>query len=396
MTNIRNLRDQRESVARGLRAMLDSNPGKLWSANPENQARYDAGLDRLARLDSEIAAAERREDESRASRITDAVRCIPGSDPGFLAYARGGLAALTPEQLSIRNTMSTGTGSQGGYTVPADVASRFVDTLKDFSGVRRLAEVLVTKAGNTMPWPTSDGTTETGELVAENATATSADPTFGTAAMPTYRYSSKIFTVPIELLQDSVLDLEQFIFDRAASRIGRISNTHFTVGTGTGQPQGFSPAATVGKTGTTGQTTTVIHDDLVDLVHSVNVAYRQDPRGGVGFQMSDTAFKVARKLKDSSLRPLYLPSDGTQPESILGYPVIVNDDCPAPAANAKSIFFGNWRAAYKVRDALQVSVYRFDDSAYTLKGQVAFLAFARCGGNLADTAAIKAYQHSAT
>lgn len=392
MNLLKTLRAQRAEIAREMRNLLDGNPGAHWTA--DKQSAFDARMTQLDRLDASIARGEREAETLRTHRVVDAAGQVGASDPTFVAYLRGGVAALSPEQRRIYNTMSTTTGSQGGYTVASDVATRFVDALSDYSGLRRVAEVIVTERGNTMPWPTSDGTAEVGELLAENAAATDADPTFGTAPLTTYKYSSKLFTVPIELLQDSVLDLEQLIFDRSAARIGRISNTHFTTGTGSGQPQGFAPAATIGKTGTTGQTLTVIHDDLVDLVHSVNSAYRQDPRGVVAFQMSDTAFKVARKLKDSSNRPLYLP--GVQPEAILGYPVIVNDDVPVPAANAKSIFFGNWREAYKIRDALAVSLFRFADSTFTNRGQVGFLAFARSGGTLANTGAVKAYRHSAT
>jgi HK97 family phage major capsid protein len=66
-----------------------------------------------------------------------------------------------------------------------------------------------------------------------------------------------------------------------------------------------------------------------------------------------------------------------------------------PAANAKSIIYGDFKK-YIVRDAMSVSLMRFDDSAYASKGQVGFLAFIRSGGNLMDTAAVKYYAHSAT
>ena len=46
---------------------------------------------------------------------------------------------------------------------------------------------------------------------------------------------------------------------------GRITNTHFTTGDGTSKPYGIVTGATLGKTGTTGRTATVIYDDLVDL-----------------------------------------------------------------------------------------------------------------------------------
>ncbi|MHB2053468.1 phage major capsid protein, partial [Pseudomonas sp. VEM90] len=67
----------------------------------------------------------------------------------------------------------------------------------------------------------------------------------------------------------------------------------------------------------------------------------------------------------------------------------------APAANAKSIIYGDL-SKYMVRDAMQVNLMRFDDSAFASKGQVGFLAFMRSGGNLTDTDAVKHYQHSAT
>ena len=80
---------------------------------------------------------------------------------------------------------------------------------------------------------------------------------------------------------------------------------------------------------------------------------------------------------------------------LLDYPVYINNDMPAPAANAKSIAFGNL-ASYSIRDALDVTLIRMDDSAFTLKGQVGFLGTARTGGNLVDSGAVKTYQHSAT
>jgi HK97 family phage major capsid protein len=45
---------------------------------------------------------------------------------------------------------------------------------------------------------------------------------------------------------------------------------------------------------------------------------------------------------------------------------------------------------------MDVQMFRFTDSAYTKLGQVGFLAWARMGGNLVDSGAVKAYTHSAT
>jgi hypothetical protein len=46
---------------------------------------------------------------------------------------------------------------------------------------------------------------------------------------------------------------------------------------------------------------------------------------------------------------------------------------------------------------MDVTLFRMTDSAYTLKGQVGFVAFCRSGANLIDVGgAVKYYQNSAT
>lgn len=386
--NLSALRSKRNSIGRNVRSLMDNNRGSLWTAS--HQAAYDRHMAEIDAVNDLITAAETAVGEFHPTNGMESF------DRNLRRFVQSGWDGFDGhERLQVRNAMSTTTAAEGGYTVPSEVASRLIEALKDYSGVRRVAEVVVTAKGNALPWPTSDGTSEVGELVAENASATPSDPSFATAPMTAYRYSSKIIAAPVELLMDSSIDMEGFIADRCAQRIGRISNQHFTTGTGTGQPYGLAAAAAVGKTGTAGQTTTIIHDDVVDLIHSVNGEYRQDSRGAQ-FMGSDLALKMLRKLKDNQSRPLYLPSDGESAESILGYQFVVNNSVAAPAASAKSLLFGNFWRGYKVRDVLDIALFRIADSVYLGKGQVGFVAYMRSGGNLADAAAVKAYQHSAT
>jgi HK97 family phage major capsid protein len=182
-------------------------------------------------------------------------------------------------------------------------------------------------------------------------------------------------------------------------RIARAQNAHFTTGTGTGQPEGVQTNATVGKTGATGQTTTVILNDLIDLVHSVDPAYRVGE--GVAWMMSDSALGTVRKLRDDSGgagvgRPVIEPSvQGGLPDSLFGFPIVVNQDMPVMAANAKSILFGNFRQYYVIRDALDFSVKRLDERYADLL-QVGFLGWQRSDALVQDAAAVKAYRNSAT
>ena len=398
MKKISEMREHRASLAKEARNLLDNNPGKLWTK--EHQAKYDGLMGDIENVDAQIGNHERQarieaETKFGAEEVTPS-NVKQGSL--FAKWLRSGDRSLTAaDWKEIRATMSTTTGSEGGFSVQSDVASQLIDALKYYGGVRSVADVIRTEKGNPLSYPGSDGTSETGELIAENTTATAADPTFTTVAVNAFKYSSKIIAVPFELLQDSSIDVEAFVRQRMADRLGRITNSHFTTGTGTGQPRGVATGAAVGKTGTTGQTTTIIFDDLVDLIASVNASYRQ--RASCVFMTSDANLAKIRKLKDSQGRPIFIPGwDGLgkpMPDTILGYRVALNDDVAAMAANAKSVLFGDF-GAYKVRDAMDVTMFRFEDSAYAKLGQVAFLAWMRSGGNLVDTTAVKHYANSAT
>lgn len=407
MQSIQALRERRTALATNLHKLLDDHPGDKW--NKDRQAEYDQAMTEIENIDSEVKRIQAVLDRIAENAETDQIRNVaerrahddkkPEHLKVFWNLMRNGERSMSADDWGVlRNTMSVGTAGQGGYTVPTEVATSVADALKAYGGMRSVAEVFRTEKGTDINFPTSDGTSETGELIGENTTATGADPSFGVVTLKTFKFSSKIVAVPFELLQDSSIDMEAFIRGRLVQRLGRITNTKFTVGSGTGEPNGIVTAASSGKVGTTGQTTTVIYDDLVDLIHSVDPAYRA--LGDCKFMMNDASLKVIRKLKDSQGRPIFLPGyDGlgmAMPDTILGYPVVINQDVATMAANAKSILFGCF-SFYKIRDTMDIQMFRFDDSAYVKLGQIGFLAWMRSGGNYVDVGgAVKYYANSAT
>lgn len=411
---IQQMREQRAARAKELRALVDDHTGDKWTV--QCQERYDALVREIEDLDARIERAQKALDlEARTNaeiqRLAaergiseDYAHAVKDAERGMLAaWIRGGRQALTEEQnrllnsrfVEIRNTMSTGVGSEGGFTVQKEVARQIVEAMAAYGGMRRVATIITTESGAELQYPTSDGTSEEGELVPENVAATAADPTFGQVNLNTYKFSSKIIPVPIELIQDSAVDIEAFVRRRIEQRLGRITNRLFTTGTGTSEPRGIVTAASAGKVGTTGQTTTVTYDDLVDLEHSVDPAYRE--LGNARWMMHDQTLKAIKKLKDAQNRPLWLPGIATgDPDTILGYPYVINQHMPQMGANAKSILFGDF-SFYVIRDVMAILLLRFADSKYMEKGQVGFLAWMRSGGNFTDVGgAVKYYQNSAT
>lgn len=396
MTNIQALREKIENLAKQANHLLNEKGDKTWTK--EEQAQFDGFTNEIELARNQIKAAEKMRELEADKFFNEAPKKPDAGMPvealvAVALYMRHGQNVSPEQAVAIRNAMSTTTTTEGGYTVPSEIAAMVIDKLKAFGGMREVAEVISTDSGNALNFPTSDGTGEEGEIVGENAAASAGDITFGTVPLSVFKYSSKKIALPVELIQDSAIDVVAFVVARLATRIARIQNKHFTVGTGTTQPDGVIPKAGTGKTGTTGQTLTVIYDDLVDLKHAVNRAYRASAR----FMMNDLSVAVVSKLKDTTGRPIWVPSvDVGTPDSLLGYPVAINDDMAVMAANAKSIAFGDF-SRYMIRDVSNsTSLRRFDDSAFALNGQVGFCGWTRSGGNLVEPAAVKLYINSAT
>lgn len=397
--SIQALREKISNLATQAKHVLAEKGDQTWSA--EEQSKFDSLVNEIELAKNQIKADERLR-ELEADKFFENAAPGPGKSKAddsispleaVALYMRHGSNVTAEQAIAIRNAMSTTTSTEGGYTVPSEVASMVIDKLKAFGGMREVATILSTSTGVDMNWPTSDGTADVGAIVGQNTAVSAADITFGTIAMKVFYYTSNKIALPLELIQDSAIDVVAYVVDRLTTRIARIQNTHFTTGGGTTLPDGIIPKASTGKTGTTGQTLTVTYDDLVDLKHSVNRAYRANGK----FMLNDLSVAVVSKIKDTTGRPIWNPSiiNGA-PDTLLGFPVVVNDDMAVMAANAKSIAFGDL-SKYTIRDVSGTTVLRrFDDSAFALANQVGFCGWTRSGGNLLDTAAVKLYVNSAT
>ncbi|GGU90987.1 phage capsid protein [Streptomyces litmocidini] len=401
---------------------IESRAASEAEMSAEDRSAWDAALADVQQLSEDIERLERHQklaavDYSQVitpdadTKEAEEARERHGGKQGVEAYTmawrswmRDGNQDLTSEERSVLRTgwidgkelraAGVATGAAGGYVVPTEFRAKMVESMKFFGAMRQVAEVITTESGAKIQWPTNDDTANVGAILSENTQVTEQDVTLGQQEIDSYMYTSKLVRVSLQLLQDNVLDFEGWLARKLGERIGRIQNAHFTTGTGSSQPEGIQTNAGIGKTGGTGQTTSVTYDDLIDLIHSVDPAYRLS--GRVQFMLADSTLGSVRKLKDSQNRPLWEPSiQAGVPDRILGYSYTVNQDMPAMAANAKSILFGDFFAGYLIRDVQDVQLLRLSER-YADYLQVGFLAFARSDGTPQDTAAYKAYRNSAT
>ena len=158
--------------------------------------------------------------------------------------------------------------------------------------------------------------------------------------------------------------------------MARILNTHFTTGDNSSKPQGISAS---GSSVTAAATGAVTYAELVDLQHSLDPAYRANAR----FMMHDSTFKAIRKLVDDQNRPIFQPDiSASSPGTLLGSPIVINQDVATMAASAKAIYFGDF-SKYIIRDVQDFTLLRLEER-YADYHQVGFVGFSRHDGRILD------------
>ena len=342
------------------------------SRSAELEARHDAIMAEFDKVEADIAreerlaAAEARAEEVRAANRPDMsgeARCAdeataPEYRDAFIELARNGfdIQALSPEARSVikagvtkleGRAQSTSVGA-GGYTVPTDLAREIDVTLKMWGPMydEAICTVLTTASGNAIDFPKVD---DTAVAVAQHAEATpmtddgGVDATFTKMTLNAFAYDTEWVQISMELLQDSAVNIEQFIGGLLGERLARRVNTELTTGDGNGDPNGIVVASTLGATAAAQAAITA--DELIDLFHSVDPAYRMSPKAR--FMFNDSTIKAIRKLKMGTGEYLWQPSmTASEPGTLLGKPYSVNQAMANIGQAAKSIVFGDFGKYY--------------------------------------------------
>ncbi len=409
------LQTRRNNVYEQMKALADTASEQNRSFAAEEQGSWDAMNEELDNLDTRMKSAMETEKRAQeAEKMFEGLRGKPEangpedqqrsqSSEEFRKFLRGEGSRtydVKPTPIDTRD-LSKLTAGAGGNTVPTDFYGRLLAHLIETSAVLQSgATILNTSGGEVIQVPKTTAHSSA-SIVTETAAIGESDPTFGQVSLGAYKYGTMI-QVSRELLTDSGVDLEGYLAMQAGRALGNAFGAHAITGTGSSQPRGIITDATVGKTGATGSTVTFGDqsvagagaDNLIDLFHSVIAPYRMS--ASCKWMMNDTTAGVVRKIKTADGQYIWSPSViAGQPDTILGKPVLTDPNVAVPAANAKSVIFGDF-SQYFVRLAGGVRFERSDEFAFS-NDLVTFRALMRADSALVDlTGALKVFVHSAT
>ena len=356
---------------------------------------------RIAQLESQLDALE-----------------LKAARPGGMTGS-GGMGPVTPAQrksldIAVRallsgnqdaaykhfseaKAMSVGNDPSGGYLVVPEMSDRIERVTLEASPL--LNEVRVITLGATDEWEEIVDTEEAeavwvGETETRNETAT---PGLKKFTVPLHEIYAQPKTTQ-KLIDTASYDVVGWLSDKIGEKFGYSFGAAIASGNSIGKPAGFLTYPTLatadatrawGKlqhiaTGTSGA---FASSNPTDVLDDTVAALKPQYRKGAKWYMARTTASAISKLKDSTGQRLWQPAlTAGQPPTLLGYPVIEDDNLPAIGANSLSIAFGNMKRGYTMVRRLGI---RFLLDPFTSKPHVKVYGYQRVGGGLCNSEALK-------
>ena len=366
--NLKGLNEKRADLLNEVQELAKMETEKMTD---EQVGNFETKSDELKGLDEKIRFEEAKEKvkEMSAKVIEDDAEREDVSkeemtrqyELAFRGYLLGKMDSDQKETLKRANAQNT-TAATGGYTIPQGFSEMLEKAMLYYMPFNEsLVTIWKTVSGNDIKYPMVNDTSNKGYLLGEAADATTnaTAATFADLTFKAYKFTSGMLQVSYELLEDSYFNMTQVLTDLFGQRMGRILTEYFTTGTGSSQPQGVVTGAGAGATALS--TDAITRDDILNTIHSLDPAYRQNAT----IMFNDATFKAIRKLAfgNADDRPLYQESPiAGEPGTIEGLAFVINNEMADMGAGNVSMLVGDFKK-FVVRvvgaDRMVVSNERF-------------------------------------
>lgn len=322
----------------------------------------------------------------------------------FSAWLRSPKSGETNRKLSEFEThakaVTIASNAGGGYAVPKEIGADIERLQLKLSPVRNLVKVsqagtsdihrLIDIGGAESGWRSESGT------VSDSATPQLRD------VVPT---GGELYAYPKASnwsLQDIFFNTQTWLVESVAEAFAAQEGAAVVSGDGSSKPTGMlnttpvttddwaSPLREAAAyeylpclSASSPVVAEILPDPLIDLVYTVNSAYRAN----ASWVMNSVTAGSIRKLKDDNGRFLWTDSLAAgQPNMLLGHPVSLWEDFQDIATNAFPVAFGDFRRSYESVDRSDIMI-TVDE--VTVPGQTKFHVRKRVYGHVLNNGAIK-------
>lgn len=331
-------------------------------------------------------------------------RQMPGNQLATRSYSKAFIRYLTKPKdgaftVEEQRSLSVGTNSEGGYTVPPEeFLLELLKTVDDQAVIRGLARTFMVSNAQSLGVPTLSADPADPDWTSELATG-SEDSTmaFGKRELRPYPLAKRL-KVSDKLLRASPLGMESIVRDRLAYKVAIAHSKAFNTGDSVNKPLGLYTADANGIS--TSRDTDVSTSNEIDPDKLIAARYNLRPGywPNAKWHLHRNILARIRKLKIGSAANEYVWQPGLQvgaPSTLLDFPYAIDEYAPS-ATTGTGIYIailGDF-SYYWVVDAMTVALRRLDE-LYAETNQVGFIirmetdaqpvledAFVRCKATL--------------
>ena len=400
MNKIMELRNKRNTLWEQTKTYLEEHRGENGLVEASAVEQYNKMASEVKALGDEIA---RLEDQAAFDAQLSQPTTHPVTNKPMTRKAENVAPTATDEyagafwnmirnqgdQFAVRNALSVGEDTEGGYTVPDEFERKLIQALEENNIFRQLATVIRTNSG-TRKIPIANDTMEA-QWIDEGEEIPETNTKFGQTTLSAYKLGTMI-KISNELLHDSAFDLASYIAARFGVCMGNAEERAFFTGDGDKKPLGILADVGGAELGVTAEAEDLVtFDEIFDLYYSLKSPYRRSAQ----FVCNETLLLQLMKLKDKNDNYIWKPSlDIAKPDTILGRPIRTSSFMPGIAKGEKVLLFGDLKN-YWVADR-QNRTFRRLNELYARTDQVGFLTTQRVDGRLILPESVKVLKMAGT
>lgn len=356
--NVRELRDRRATILGEARAVVETAEKEDRNLKQEEQDVYDSKMSDAKELETRIARLEAMPEMQPVSRKApavinhrgvDEVRAIAafvkrgdmGAVREFITHDERGNAEVEiriPSIDEIRavtdSTMNITTNADGKYIDPTGWTGRVALRRAEIRLAERLGVQKIPGKGTTVPFPYENADAQEMASTSEQSDAHGNDyerdaMQFGSKNFTLVKYTKK-YELTEELLEDEDVNVMNAVGDNIGRAQGITHNKLLLTEVASSGTllKTFAGAAAIAA----GEVESMVYHDTLD--------YYMDDGGSLHWVMRPSTFG---KIKSITANPrMYAQQNNDGKRQLEEYPVHYSNQAAAIAAEAKTVFFGNW------------------------------------------------------